>query len=82
MDIFSEQDTTSHSSIERDLWAAVLEQAIKDLDDITEHPRAVAWFRSPGDDVGSFIWICITLDMELSRVRGAILQRDYGRLAA
>lgn len=82
MDIFSEQDTASHSSVERDLWAAVLEQAIKDLNDITEHPRAIAWFRSPGDDVGSFTWICITLDMDPEKTRRAILQRDHGRLAA
>ena len=42
MAIHSEQDHAGLSSSERDVWAAVLEQAIKDLDDITERPRVIA----------------------------------------
>ena len=67
----------------RRLWAAVLEQAIKDARGgrtyhiITEEART--WFRSQNEDVGSFIWICRTLDLDPSYVRGKVKQQPVVR---
>ena len=67
----------------RRLWAAVLEQAIKDARGgrtyhiITEEART--WFRSQNEDVGSFIWICRTLDLDPSYVRGKVNQQPVVR---
>jgi hypothetical protein len=82
MHIISEQNHTGLSSSERDLWAAVLDRAILDLDDITERPRSLAWFKSPRDDVGAFLWICMILDLEPVKVQLTILQQDKERVAA
>ena len=82
MDIISSQHHTNHSSSDRDLWAAVLDRAVDDLAIPEERPKAMAWFRSPRDDIGSFNWICLTLDLEPGKVRAMVLQRDHGRLAA
>jgi hypothetical protein len=57
----------------RRLWAAVLEQAVKDARGgrtyhiITE--EAQAWFHSKKEGVGSFIWVCRILDLDPSYVR-------------
>jgi hypothetical protein len=58
----------------RTLWAAVLEQAIKDIQgDLTFRKGNVrsifcegawAWFRSESQDVGSFLWTCSMLGLE------------------
>jgi hypothetical protein len=82
MNIISEQNHTGLSSSERDLWAAVLDRAILDLDDITEKPRSLAWFKSPNDDEGAFLWVCMILDLEPGKTRLAILQRNNGKIAA
>jgi hypothetical protein len=62
----------------RRLWAAVLEQAIKDARDETSKPlrferpdgqSAQHWFGSENDGIGSFLWICEMLDLEPRFVR-------------
>jgi hypothetical protein len=82
MDIISGQHHTNQSSVERDLWAAVLDRAVLDLAIPEERIKTLAWFRSHGNDIGSFVWICMILDLEPSRVRGMVLQRDNMRVAA
>ena len=56
------------------LWAAVLEQAIKDVrSDLRAHKSKVksifsegawSWFRSESQEIGSFHWICMMLGLE------------------
>jgi hypothetical protein len=62
----------------RRLWAAVLEQAIKDARDETTKRRrferadgqtAQHWFLSENGGIGSFLWICEMLDLEPRFVR-------------
>ncbi len=62
----------------RKLWAAVLEQAIKDARDETSKTLRVEradgqtaqhWFHSENDGIGSFLWICEMLDLEPRFVR-------------
>jgi hypothetical protein len=65
---------TRVASPDRDLWSAVMRQALDDLRDRVEFPRALAWFRSREIDEGSFEWICMILDMEPSRVREMVQQ--------
>jgi hypothetical protein len=46
---------------ERELWSAVLGQAIEDLTDSragTEGYSARLWFESDNHEPGSFLWIC------------------------
>ena len=50
----------------RNLWAAVLKQAIKDSrqcsKDSFNNPRL--WFISESQEVGSFLWICAVLNID------------------
>ncbi len=61
------------------LWAAVLEQAVRDAHGsrtyhiIAEEARA--WFRSKNEEVGSFIWVCRILDLDPSYVRTKVNQQ-------
>jgi hypothetical protein len=57
------------------LWAAVLERAVLDLDinpEITNNDliinRTKNWFISKNENLGSFIWICNTLDIDHKKV--------------
>lgn len=62
----------------RNLWVAVLRQA---LDDATYekpphtnvplhvHHYAIDWFKSDRDGVGSFLWVCTILDFDPDRIR-------------
>ena len=67
---------------ELELWAKVLRQAITDLNCQAERRLAVAWFRSLREDEGSFLWICLMLDLEPDRVRDAVLNCSVVDLAA
>ena len=68
----------------RTLWAAVLEQAIKDIrGDLTFRKGNVrsifsesawAWFRSESQDVGSFLWTCSMLGLEPDFVMGFVMR--------
>ena len=48
------------------LWSAVLNQAIKDAQQIHSiyAEDARTWFRSKSQGTGSFIWICLILDLD------------------
>jgi hypothetical protein len=52
----------------RNLWAAVLKQAIKDarqsVDNSLTSPGS--WFRSKSHTLGSFLWICGVLNIDPS----------------
>lgn len=67
----------------RKLWFAVLEQAAKDAEGdmrgpygkyITEGARA--WFFSKNQGIGSFLWVCLMLDLNPEVVR-SILAKKY-----
>jgi uncharacterized lipoprotein YmbA len=49
----------------RKLWAAVLDQAIKDAlsGNLYLKKEARDWFCSKNQDIGSFLWVCSTLDI-------------------
>ncbi len=59
------------------LWKAVLMQALDDLKRVNEtesngqfflyDPRG--WFDSEGDEVGSFLWVCRVLGLDVSIIR-------------
>ena len=61
------------------LWAAVLTQAIEDLENPVERGGAMEWLKTPGDEIGSFGWVAFTLDMDPKRLRERILTRDKAR---
>ena len=65
------------------LWAAVLDQAIKDTLDDKGAPKghesiiaesARAWFSSKSQEQGSFLWICDVLGFDPAAVRDYV---DY-----
>lgn len=65
---------------ERDLWAAVMCQAIDDMfydgraaDSVVARRNAVAWIKSPGRNVGSFDWVCRVFDLNPTRARTKLL---------
>jgi hypothetical protein len=66
---------------EVNLWLAVLMRAIEDLDNPDERGGTMEWFKTPGDEVGSFAWIAFVLDMDPKRLRERILARDKARRA-
>ena len=67
------------------LWAAVLEQAIKDVrSDLRVHKGKVksifnesawSWFYSENQDVGSFHWICNMLSLDPNFVLSLVTQQ-------
>jgi hypothetical protein len=60
---------------ERELWSAVLEQAMRDLCGVG-HLRAKnarAWIVSVDDSLGSFVWICGQLNFDADAVRQRLL---------
>ena len=70
----------------RGLWAAVLEQAVEDLQGCgyakneylsrsrqLQHESAVTWFKSDSQEPCSFLWICEILDLNPEVVRSLAL---------
>jgi hypothetical protein len=57
----------------RNLWAAVLKQAIKDTKQSTNNSLSSPglWFYSHNHGVGSFLWICGILNIDPDSVRPA-----------
>lgn len=50
----------------RNLWAAVLDQAIEDVRQYNggfSMERAILWFESESNEIGSFLWVCSVLDL-------------------
>ena len=60
------------------LWSAVLNQAIKDAQEIHSiyAEDARAWFRSKNQGTGSFIWICLILDLDPDAFRSVYQERE------
>ena len=65
----------------KDLWLAVLEQAVKDARGTRRYHRIVKeareWFRSEDEDPGSFLWVCRILCLDPEAVRGAVEREHY-----
>ena len=60
----------------KELWAAVLEQAIQDFNRgyfYAENARA--WFESESEEIGSFLWICRMLGVDAERTREILRER-------
>ncbi len=49
---------------EVNLWTAVLNRSIADLEIPEERPSALAWFRSNATGIGSFRFVADVLDRE------------------
>jgi len=68
------------------LWAAVLEQAIKDVQgDARAHKGKVrsifsdgawTWFRSESQEIGSFLWTCNMLGFEPDFILTLVTRQD------
>ncbi len=71
------------------LWAAVLEQAIKDVQgDARAHKGKVrsifsegawTWFRSESQEIGSFLWTCNMLGFEPDFILTLVTKQDIER---
>jgi hypothetical protein len=60
----------------KELWAAVLEQAIEDFNrGYFYADRARAWFQSESEEVGSFLWICRMLSVDAERTKEILRER-------
>ena len=69
----------------KDLWLAVLEQAVKDARGTRRYysivEEAREWFRSEDENPGSFLWVCRILFLDPAAIRDAV-ERDYCSEAA
>jgi hypothetical protein len=60
----------------KELWAAVLEQAIQDFNrGYFYADRAREWFQSESEEVGSFLWICKMLSVDAERTKEILRER-------
>jgi hypothetical protein len=67
---------------ERQLWAAVLVLAFKDLRDTKTGNRTRLWFASGRYEPGSFLWICESLELNAMEIRlAAMRNREASRQA-
>lgn len=62
----------------KNLWSAVLNKAIEDAQEnysiYAEDARA--WFRSKSQRTGSFIWICLILNLDPDAFRSVYQERE------
>jgi hypothetical protein len=60
------------------LWSAVLNQAIKDAQEIHSvyAEDARSWFSSKSQGTGSFIWICLILDLDPDAFRSVYQESE------
>jgi hypothetical protein len=69
----------------KDLWLAVLEQAVKDARGTRRYHSIVEeardWFRSEDEDPGSFLWVCRILFLDPEAVRAAVERDCYSEAA-
>ena len=59
----------------RNLWTAVLKQAIEDVVKYTggfSTKRALSWFEDENEEIGSFQWICSVLDLNPELIKMVI----------
>jgi len=72
--IFQEARIKTPTS-EANLWLAVIDQAIEDLEDPDLRDAALEWFASTSDRPASFQWICDHIDLNASAVCAALTRR-------
>lgn len=61
----------------RALWAAILIQAVKDIDSELEAKEAKWWvFDSYREDIGSINWICSMLDIDVGKIQTLCLTQE------
>jgi hypothetical protein len=60
----------------RGLWAAVLYQAISDMDSWNERRPAIDWVFSEREDEGSMRWICDMLDLDYYKLQNLSMTRE------
>ena len=75
----STQPGSRASTPETRLWAAVLRQAVDDLEHSDTRLDAKLWLESDDDEPGSFVFVCAVLDTDPARMRKRILQIDKAR---
>ena len=73
-------DIAEHNG-DRQVWAAVVERAMLDLEYIECRREAMAWLKSSNDTIGLFIWACHQIDQETNTIRKAILATPFAREA-
>ncbi len=57
------------------IWAAVIERAIRDLDNPLYRKSAVRWLLSEDDDFGSFRWCCLLFNLKPETIRRKLANR-------
>ncbi|MBF0463396.1 MAG: hypothetical protein HQL87_18705 [Magnetococcales bacterium] len=72
----STQPGSRASTPETRLWAAVLRQAVDDLEHSDTRLDAKLWLESDDDEPGSFVFVATVLDVDPRRLRKRILQID------
>jgi hypothetical protein len=68
----------------RNLWSAVLKQAIEDVAKYTSgfySKRSLSWFEDECEELGSFQWICSILDLHPESIKMFIYQVIYERFS-
>lgn len=60
----------------RALWAAVLYQAISDMDSWCERRPAIDWVFAAREDEGSMRWICDMLDLDYYKLQRLSMTRE------
>ena len=63
----------------RALWAAVVYQAIADLNRIGYARRAKEWIYSDQQGVGSMRWVCDMIDLDYDRLQFLSMSREGRR---
>jgi hypothetical protein len=73
----NEEQQPSIQSREFSLWSAVLLVAIDDLTVDGEPKRsAEAWFHSTSREIGSFLWCCEALGLNVNAVKRLLLSKS------
>ena len=74
---FYDDNLQTNDSPERNLWIAVIHQAVLDIskNGNRQHRRtALAWVKSKRSDVGSFAWCCRELGFDFNGAKSALLR--------
>ena len=63
----------------RRLWAAVVHQAVKDLDGAANAALARRWIYGARRDAGSIFWVCDMLDLDYNKLLTLCMTREGRR---
>ncbi len=58
------------------LWRAVLRQALRDAGGAMFRETALGWIRAESHQVGSFLWVCMLLEIEPGRIRRKFVKKE------